>query len=460
MTANGRERWTTAQRNAVLASFLGWTLDAFDFFLMVFMFSAIAKEFHTNVTAVAIASTLTLAARPFGALVFGLFADRYGRRPVLMIDILLYSVLELASAFAPSLTVLLILRTAFGFAMGGEWGIGASLTMESIPPKARGFVSGLLQEGYAAGYLLASVVFFLLFDRIGWRGMFMVGLVPALLVVLLRLGVKESPVFEASRHAAARRHPAMLILVGLAALVVAMGPALAGAMDKSAMLKWVYFVDAPIALCGLWWFRRHWKMALYVVVLMTAFNLFSHGTQDLYPTFLQRQHHLDTHTVGLLSVVMNIGAIIGGLAFGAWSERIGRRWAIVIASLLSLAVLPLWAFSHTAGMLAAGAFLMQLFVQGAWGIIPAHLNELSPQDARGTFPGFAYQLGNLLASGNAVWQTQIAETRGDDYSLALAAAAGVVAIVIALATVFGPERRGAAFVANSEASGAREAQAS
>jgi MFS transporter, SHS family, lactate transporter len=451
MTADGRERWTKAQRNAVLASFLGWTLDAFDFFLMVFMFSAIAKEFHTNVAAVAIASTLTLAARPFGALVFGLFADRYGRRPVLMVDILLYSVLEFASAFAPSLTVLLILRTAFGFAMGGEWGIGASLTMESIPPKARGFVSGLLQEGYAAGYLLASVVFFLLFDRIGWRGMFMIGLIPALLVVLLRLGVKESPVFEASRHSGARRHPAVLVLVGLVALAVAMAPALAGAMDKSAMLKWVYFVDAPIALCGLWWFRKHWKLALYVVVLMTAFNLFSHGTQDLYPTFLQRQHHLDTKTVGILSAVMNIGAIAGGLAFGAWSERIGRRWAIVIASLLSLAVLPLWAFSHTAAMLAAGAFLMQLMVQGAWGIVPAHLNELSPQDARGAFPGFAYQLGNLLASGNAVWQAQIAESRGDNYSLALAVVAGAVAVVIALVTILGPERRGAAFVAEDQA---------
>jgi SHS family lactate transporter-like MFS transporter len=450
MAAKG---WTRAQYSVVIASFLGWTLDAFDFFLMVFMFSAIAKEFHTDVTAVAIASTLTLAARPFGALVFGLFADRFGRRPVLMVDILLYSVLEFASAFAPSLAVLLVLRTAFGFAMGGEWGIGASLTMESIPPKARGFVSGLLQEGYAAGYLLASVVFFLLFDRIGWRGMFMVGLVPALLVVLLRLGVKESPAFEAGRHTTVRRHPGSLLLVGLAAFAVAMAPAVMQAyapamlakLGKAAMLKWVYFIDAPIALCGLWWFRRHWKTALYVVVLMTAFNFLSHGTQDLYPTFLQKEHHLDTQTVGIVAVIMNLGAIIGGLAFGAWSERIGRRWAIVIAALLSLAAIPLWAFSHTLAMLAAGAFLMQLMVQGAWGIIPAHLNELSPQDARGAFPGFAYQLGNLLASGNAVWQAQIAESRGDAYSLALAVVAGVVAVVIALVTVFGPERRGAAF---------------
>jgi SHS family lactate transporter-like MFS transporter len=437
------------QWSAVAASFLGWTLDAFDFFLMVFMFGAIAKEFHTNVAAVAIASTLTLAARPFGALVFGMLADQYGRRPVLMVDILLYSLLEFASAFAPSLTVLLILRTAFGFAMGGEWGIGASLAMESIPPKARGFISGLLQEGYAAGYLLASVVFFFLFDRIGWRGMFMVGLVPALLVVLLRLGVKESPVFEAQRSALPRRSPWTLAGVGLAALAVAMGPALVGAVDKTAMLKWVYFIDAPIALCGLWAFRKHWKMALYVVVLMTAFNFLSHGTQDLYPTFLQKQHHLDTHTVGTLTVIMNLGAIVGGLAFGAGSERIGRRWTMAIAALGSLLILPLWALSHTVGMLALGAFAMQVMVQGAWGVIPAHLNELSPTDARGAFPGFAYQLGNLLASGNAVWQAQIAEARGDDYSLALALVAGAVALVIALVTLFGPERRGVDFASEA-----------
>lgn len=442
--ARGMDRHQWA---AVTASFLGWTLDAFDFFLMVFMFKAISTEFHTNVAAVAIASTLTLAARPFGALVFGMLADRYGRRPVLMVDILLYSVLEFASAYAPSLTVLLILRAAFGFAMGGEWGIGASLVMESIPPKARGFISGLLQEGYAAGYLLASLVFYFLFDRIGWRGMFMVGLVPALLVVLIRLGVKESPVFEAQQHTTAKRSPLVLLGIGVVALAVAMGPALVGAVDKSAMLKWVYFIDAPIALCGLWAFRKHWKTALYVVVLMTAFNFFSHGTQDLFPTFLQKEHKLDTHTVGTLTVIMNLGAIVGGLAFGAWSEKIGRRWAIVIASLLSLAIIPLWAFSHTVAMLAVGAFMMQVMVQGAWGVIPVHLNELSPADARGAFPGFAYQLGNLLASGNAVWQAQIAESRHDDYGLAMAVVAGVVALVIAVVTVFGPERRGVDFTA-------------
>ncbi len=438
------------QWSAVTASFLGWTLDAFDFFLMVFMFSAIAKEFHTDVAAVAIASTLTLAARPFGALVFGMLADRFGRKPVLMVDILLYSVLEFASAYAPTLTTLLILRCLFGFAMGGEWGIGASLVMESIPPKARGFLSGLLQEGYAAGYLLASLVFFFLFDRIGWRGMFMVGIAPALVIVLIRMGVKESPAFEAQAHPPARRSLPMLGLISLVAVGVAVGPALVGALNKDAMLRWVYFVDAPIALCGLWVFRKHWKMALYTVALMTAFNFFSHGAQDLYPTFLSKQHHLNTQTTGLLTMIGNVGAIAGGLTFGAWSERLGRRRAMMIAALLGILILPLWAFSHTVGLLALGAFAMQVCVQGSWGVVPVHLNELSPADARGAFPGFAYQLGNILASGCIVWQTRIAEARGGDYGFALALVVGITAFAIAGLTLFGPERRGISFIAQAE----------
>ncbi len=440
-----RHQWA-----AVGASFLGWTLDAFDFFLMVFMFSAIAKEFHTDIPAVAVASTLTLAARPFGALVFGMLADRFGRRPVLVIDILLFSGLEFACGFAPSLTALMILRALFGFAMGGEWGVGASLAMESIPPKARGFISGMLQEGYATGYLLASVVFYFLFDRIGWRGMFMVGVIPALLAAFISLGVKESPAFEEAKKTAAPRQSLwMMFAIGVGAIIVAMAPALVGAvvgaLDKNAMLKMVYFVDAPIALAGLFLFRKHWRMALYIILLMTAFNFLSHGSQDIYPTFLKEQHHLDTQTIATLTIIGNIGAIIGGITFGAWSERLGRRWTIVIAVVLCLAMIPLWAFSHTVAMLALGAFLMQVMVQGAWGIIPVHLNELSPPEARGSFPGYAYQVGNLLASGNLVWQAQIAKAQGNNYGLALALVAGAVCVVIAVLTMFGPERRGVEF---------------
>jgi len=433
------------QWSAVTASFLGWTLDAFDFFLMVFMFKAIAADFHADIARVVVASSLTLAARPFGALVFGLVADAFGRRPVLMTNVVLYSAIELASAFAPSLAALLVLRALFGFAMGGVWGVGASLALESIPPKARGLISGLLQEGYAAGYLIASAVFFFLFDRIGWRGMFMVGAIPALLAVFIQMSVRESPAFEARRAAPRSRSIAALFALGVVALAVAIGPATLGPMLKIPTLTWIYAVDAPLALAGLWFFRSHWRMALYVIVLMTAFNLFSHGTQDLYPTFLQKGRGFGTGSTGLLTIIGNVGAIGGGLLFGGLSERFGRRRGIVVAALLSVLVIPLWAFSHGTALLAAGAFMMQFMVQGAWGIIPAHLNELAPDDARGAFPGYAYQVGNLLASGAAVWQAQIAEARHNDYGLALALVAAIAAVAIAAWTIFGPERRAAAF---------------
>ncbi|RIA47130.1 SHS family lactate transporter-like MFS transporter [Hephaestia caeni] len=397
------------QRAAIWASYLGWTLDAFDFFLMVFMLSAIATEFGTDIKAVSVAIFLTLAARPFGALFFGLLADKFGRRPILMIDVTLFSLFSFASAFAPSLVALLILRTLFGFAMGGEWGIGASLVMETIPAKLRGPVSGLLQSGYPSGYFLASLVYFLLFDLIGWRGMFMVGIAPAILVLLIRMHVEESPAFEASRG-----KPRVNAFAELA---------------------------------------RHWKIALYMIVLMAAFNAFSHGTQDLYPTFLQQQHHFDTRLTGTLTAIMNVGAIVGGIGFGIWSETIGRRRAIIYACLLALPVLPLWAFTATPLLLGAGAFLMQVAVQGAWGIVPVHLNELSPGAVRAMFPGVAYQLGNLIMSRNAVFQADIADSHGGDYGLALALFGGAMAVLIAVWTAFGPERTDVDFTAEAAREG-------
>jgi SHS family lactate transporter-like MFS transporter len=396
-----------SQRSAIWASYLGWTLDAFDYFLMVFMFSAIAKDFHTDIKAVSQAVFLTLAARPIGAFCFGWLAERFGRRPVLMVDIILFSIIEFASGFAPSLTSLLLLRFLFGVAMGGEWGLGASLVMESIPARLRGPVSGLLQSGYPSGYFVASLVYYLLFDTIGWRGMFMVGVAPALLVLLIRVHVKESPVFEA-RQGKAAGNPITELL-------------------------------------------RHWKIALYMIVLMAAFNAFSHGTQDLYPTFLQQQHHFSTHLTGTLTAIMNVGAIVGGIGFGIWSEKVGRKRAIIIASLLALPVLPLWAFTATPLLLAIGAFLMQVAVQGAWGIVPVHLNELSPPAARALFPGFAYQLGNLIMSKNAVFQAGIAESHGNDYGLALAIFGGTMAVVIVIWTALGPERSHADFMADARA---------
>ena len=392
--------WTSEQKHVVAASFLGWSLDAFDFFLLVFVLKDIAQEFGTDISNVTLAILLTLAMRPIGAFVFGRAADRWGRRPTLMVDVLLYSIIEFASGFSPSLTVLIVLRALYGVAMGGEWGVGASLAMESIPPQARGFVSGLLQSGYPTGYFMASIVYGLLFPIIGWRGMFMVGVVPALLVLYIRRSVPEPPSWD--REAAVQG-------------------------DTLTILK------------------SHWRLGIYAVLLMTAFNFLSHGTQDIYPTFLEVQHDLSPRAVGLIAVIYNIGAICGGILFGSLSERFGRRRMIIIAALLSLFVVPLWAFSASPVLLTIGAFLMQFMVQGAWGVVPVHLNELSPDSARGTFPGFVYQLGNLLASVNATLQAAIATHYGGNYGLALAVVAGTVAVVIVILAALGAEARGVAF---------------
>jgi MFS transporter, SHS family, lactate transporter len=390
--------WTREQRNVTIAAYLGWTLDAFDFFLMVFILKDIATEFKTNIPEVAFAITLTLAARPLGALIFGRLADTFGRRPTLMVNIAIYSLLELLSGLSPNLTTLLILRFLFGIAMGGEWGVGSALTMETVPPKARGFVSGLLQAGYPSGYLLASIVFGVLYQYVGWRGMFFVGVAPALLVLYVRAHVPESPAWRAMEK---RERPGLLATL-----------------------------------------KQNWTLSLYAIILMTAFNFFSHGTQDLYPTFLREQHHFDPHTVSMITIVLNIGAIVGGLFFGSLSEKIGRRVAIFIAALIALPVLYLWAFSTTPVMLAVGAFLMQISVQGAWGVIPVHLNEISPDEIRATFPGLVYQLGNLLAAVNATMQASIATSHDNNYGMAMAIVAGTVAVVIAALIFFSRERRG------------------
>jgi SHS family lactate transporter-like MFS transporter len=395
-------RLTPVQRNTFIACFLGWSLDAFDFFILTFCVSAIATQFQAKVSAVAEAIFLTLAMRPVGAFLFGVMADRFGRRVTLMVDIIAYSVFELASAFAPSLKVLLITRALFGVAMGGEWGVGAALAFETLPAEGRGFFSGLLQEGYAVGYLVAALVYRTVFPYVGWRGMFIVGALPAFLVIYIRTKVDESPAWLQGR--VARKTES-------------------------------HFGKDLLTYTGTF---------LFLVVLMFAFNSFSHGTQDLYPTFLQKDHHFDPQTVGLIAIIANLGALLGGVFFGTWSEKIGRRKAIVIAALLAIPVTRLWAYSHTVPMLALGGFVMQFMVQGAWGVIPAHLNELSPSAVRGTFPGFAYQLGNLLSSRNVVIQAKLAEQRyGGIFAPVMAWTVLIVASLVAVVTALGRERKGA-----------------
>ena len=395
-------RLTPVQRNTFIACFLGWSLDAFDFFILIFCVNALASQFQTKVSAITEAIFLTLAMRPVGAFLFGLMADRFGRRPTLMVDIVAYSVFELASAFAPSLKVFLIMRALFGIAMGGEWGVGAALVFETLPAQGRGFFSGLLQQGYVVGNLMAAFVYGTLFHVVGWRGMFVIGALPAFLVIYIRTKVDESPAWlqgRVSRQAESHLGKDILAHVGT---------------------------------------------FLFLVVLMFAFNSFSHGTQDLYPTFLQKNHQFSPQTVGLIAIIHNIGAMLGGILFGTWSERIGRRRAIVMAAILAIPVIPLWAYSHTVPMLALGGFLMQFMVQGAWGVIPAHLNELSPPPVRATFPGFAYQLGTFLSSRNVVIQAKLVEHRyGGSYPPVLAWTVVIVASLVAIVTGSGRERKGA-----------------
>ena len=396
---------TGAQWRAFVAAYLGWTLDAFDFFLLVMVLRHVAATFSTGIGAVSFALFLTLAMRPVGALLFGYIADRWGRRPALMGSILLYAVVELLSAFSPSLVVFLTLRAIFGIGMGGVWGVGASLVMESVPPRTRGLLSGILQEGYPAGYLLAALTYGLVFPHFGWRGMFVVGALPAVLVLFIRVGVRESPAWLEER---ARRRS------GAAGGAAGMGHAL----------------------------RTRWPLFLYMVALMTAFNAFSHGTQDLYPSaFLEKQRHLPLETVTRIVITYSLGAMTGGILFGAISQRIGRRRAIATGALLAIPMIPLWVGAASATGLAAGAFLMQFAVQGAWGVVPAHLNELSPASVRGTFPGLAYQLGNFAAASVSPLQAYVAERRGGDYSFSLGWVVGIGAVVLAVLALAGPEAR-------------------
>ncbi|MCV7099095.1 MFS transporter [Mycobacterium palustre] len=405
-----RKKMTADQRNSFIAALLGWTMDAFDYFIVVFVYADIAKTFHHSKAEVAFITTATLVMRPVGALLFGLWADRVGRRLPLIVDVMFYSVVGFLCAFAPNFTILVILRVLYGIGMGGEWGLGAALAMEKVPVERRGFFSGLLQEGYALGYLLASVASLVVMNWLGlsWRWLFALSIIPALISLIVRYRVEESEVWEAAQD--------QLRLT-------------------STRIRDVLRDGAII--------RRF----VYLVLLMTAFNWMSHGTQDVYPTFLgATANHgagLSGVTVKWIAVVYNVGAIVGGLFFGTLSQRLSRRHTVVFCALLGLPIVPLFAYSRTAAMLCLGAFLMQVCVQGAWGVIPAHLTELSPDAIRGLYPGVTYQLGNLLAAFNLPIQERLAESHG--YPFALAATIVPVLIAVALLTFIGKDATGIRF---------------
>lgn len=397
------------QRNTFVACFLGWGLDALDFFLLTFVLVPISHEFGRSIPDVAFAITLTLMARPIGAFIFGLLGDKFGRRVPLMIDIAFYSVMELLTAFAPNFTVFLILRLLFGIGMGGEWGLGASLAMESLPTQTRGLFSGILQQGYAVGYLLAALVYWVVFPHFGWRGLFVAGALPALLVIYIRAHVPESPVWQRDR--AQRKHSRLR----LSTLIT-----------------------------------QHGFLFIYAALLMTAFNYMSHGTQDLYPTYLEEQRGFGVNAKSIISMVYATGAICGGTVLGSFSQKWGRRRVIILSALCGMLLIPLWIFAPSTALLIAGGFLIQFMVQGAWGVVPVHLNELSPAQFRGTFPGLVYQLGNFAAAYAAQQQAWLAQkfrmANGEpNYALTMAMVEAVVFIAIIILAAIGPEERGKEF---------------
>lgn len=390
-----REQW-----HAVSASFLGWTLDAFDFFAVVFLVGTLATQFHVSKTDIIWTLTATLAMRPVGALLFGLFADRYGRRSALMANVLCFSVLELLCGFSTGFTMFLILRTLYGIGMGGEWGVGASLAMETVPKRWRGLFSGILQSGYSVGYLLAAVGARFILPSLGWRAMFWAGGVPALLALYVRARVPEPEAWKRQRVTSTRT-----ILASV---------------------------------------TGNWKSFVYLVFLMTLMMFLSHGTQDLYPDFLKSAHHLTSNTVSSVAILYNVGAVLGAVIFGQLSERLGRRRGMTLALILSLVVIPLWAFGSSIAGLALGAFLMQVGVQGAWGIIPAHLTELAPASARSLLPGLAYQLGILIAAPTNTLEYALRDHVGYGWALA---GFELCVIVLGIAAInLGKERRGHDFM--------------
>lgn len=392
------------QRNAVLAGFLGWTLDAFDFFILTLVIDDIARSFGRTRPDIAFTLTVALAMRPLGAVIFGIMADRFGRRLPLMINVVFYAVVSVLSGLAPSYQAFVLLRMLFGVGMGGEWGVGASLALEWASPKLRGLLSGLLQEGYALGSLLAALAFRLLYPHFealypgnGWRLMFFLGGLPALLSLFIRAKVRESEAWREHRT------------------------------------DWAsYRRSLP----------KHWRRFVYLVLLMTMMNFMSHGTQDMYPTLLATVGYAKAR-IADITMLAGIGAILGGLVFGYWSDHAGRRKAMMIAMAGGLMVVPFWIAGHSPSSILVGVFLMQFCVQGAWGVIPAHINELSPSHLRGFFPGLAYQLGVMFAAGIPYIEAALGERFS--YTQAMGGLVAVVFVAAFTVTLLGPEARGVSF---------------
>jgi SHS family lactate transporter-like MFS transporter len=391
----GNKRASSDHNAAVVAGFLGWTLDAFDYFLVIYCLTAIGKEFNRSDFDMALSITVTLAFRPVGAFIFGLMADRYGRRLPMMLDLIFFSIIEVATAFAPNYTSFIVLRALFGIGMGGEWGVGSSLALEKVPARWRGLFGGMMMQGYSVGNLLAALCFSALFPHWGWRPLFLLGGAPALLAIFIRMRVKESEVWEKTK-----------------------------AQDWTELWRSIF---------------SHWKIFGYILALMTFMTLISHGTLDMYPTFLQRYWHFGSSKRAIISAIASAGAICGGVLFSWCSDFKGRRLMIVIGLVLAIIAIPLWALAPNETLLVVGAFLVSFLTQGSWGVIPAHLAELSPDSIRGFMVGFSHQCAVLLSSSIVIVQALLAERMS--YSAAMALTAGVVLAGGAMVAAMGTEKR-------------------
>jgi MFS transporter, SHS family, lactate transporter len=404
------DRETRGWRLAVGSGILGWVLDSFDFFVLVFLFDVLVARFHVSKASVVYTLTLTLAMRPLGALLFGAMADRFGRRRPLILCVLYFSLCTVMSGLAPTFAAFVVCRALYGIGMGGYWGIGASYAMESSPRRFRGVLSGLMQAGYPMGYLLASVAMQTLTPAFGWRVVFFAGAPVALLIVALTLFAPESVAWKQHRPASMRRIFAAVV--------------------------------------------EHRALFLYLLVMLGVMMSLTHGTQDLYPDFLKSLPEIAAKTVmGMqapygMAILYTVGGIVGCLFFGHLSQKFGRRRAIMLALAIALASIPAWAFGTSLGVLVVGSILMQFGVQGSMGVVPAHLNELSPDAVRSLFPGFVYQAGVLLASPATAVEFLLRDHFGYPWALTMFEAGAIVLTIVLV--WFGAEARDRSFVRETE----------
>lgn len=420
---------TFTQWALFFSGWLAWTCDAIDFFSVSLSVTHLQTQFHRSTQDITTAITLTLLFRSVGAVVFGILSDRFGRKWPLVWNLVLVAVLELGAGFVQTFQQFLALRSLFGIGMGGIWGLAASTALENLPVEARGIASGVLQEGYAVGYLLAAVINLFLVPKVsaGWRALFWTASGISLFAAGVRILLPESEVFTRAKAAEVER-------------------------GHTTTQKTKIFLKETKEML-----KKHWLLCIYAVLLMTGFNFLSHGSQDLYPTYLTITKGISTHNATVATIIGNCGAIAGGIFAGWLSQHIGRRLTIIIHVMLVGAFIPLWILPSTFSGLSAGAFCIQFGVQGAWGVIPIQLAEMSPPAFRATFPGVAYQLGNMVSSASA----QIEATAGNhlrttviengvskdvpDYATVQGILIGVVAAFVVIITIIGPENHGSHF---------------